>query len=257
MNGTSAGIRLLWTAGWDSTFRLLVALLVRRKSVQPYYLIDPDRKSTPNELQAMQRIAGALGARFPDASSRLSRPITAAVADLRPDDEITSRFERLRSRSHLGGQYDWLARFAKQQGVSDLELAIHRDDKAAGFLQPFVVRNDGGGDPYFELRSDVADPDLQLFQAFRFPVFDMTKLAMQRAAMEHGFVDLMELTWFCHLPTPDGRPCGRCNPCRYTMEEGLGRRIPLSTRLRNRRKRIIQTVKSPLGAAARWAGLRK
>jgi hypothetical protein len=248
---------LLWTAGWDSTFRLLVALLVRRRPVQPYYLIDPDRPSTPDELHAMQRITQAVADRYPRGAALLRSPVIAKVTDLHPDPEITERFRRLRSRSHLGGQYDWLARFAKQQGLSDLELAIHRDDRAHAFLGPYVVRDECGGDPCYRLRDDPADPDLRLFERFRFPVFDMTKRAMQRAAREAGFDQVMELTWFCHVPTADGRPCGKCNPCRYTIEEGLGRRVPLHGRLRYHKRKLVQGIKRPLRVAARWAGLRQ
>ncbi len=69
------------------------------------------------------------------------------------------------------------------------------------------------------------DSDLRLFQQFRFPIFSCTKVEMQRVAREHGFADLMEMTWFCYSPTRRMEPCGRCNPCRYTAEEGLSRRI--------------------------------
>ena len=255
MSTQDPSIRLLWTAGWDSTFRLLDALLVRGKSVQPYYLVDPGRPSTPNELRAMEQIAVVLRERHPQAAQRLGRPAVSNLQDLRPDPEITARFERLRARSHLGGQYDWLARFAVQQGLTDLELAIHRDDRAAEFLQAHVVREEGGGDPYYRLRDDPADDDLRIFERFRFPVFDNTKRDMERAARERGVAELMDLTWFCHRPTPDGRPCGRCNPCRYTIEEGLARRIPLRTRLRNHT--MVQRIKRPLRAAAVWAGLKK
>jgi hypothetical protein len=248
--------RLLWTAGWDSTFRLLVALLVRRKPVQPYYLIDPDRPSTPDELRAMQRIAAAIEAKHPGARGLLRETLVSNVIDVRRDAEITGRFQRLRERSHLGGQYDWLARFATQRGLTDLELAVHQDDKAAVFLQPFVVRADDDGDAFFRLRDAVPDPDLRLFQRFRFPIFDLTKRAMQQAAQQQGFADILELTWFCHQPTPQGDPCGNCNPCRYTIEEGLGRRIPLRNRLRFHRRRLFKQFKRPLRAAARWARLR-
>jgi hypothetical protein len=253
MTEQASGIRLLWTAGWDSTYRLLDALLVRGKAVQPYYLVDPGRPSTPNELRAMEQIAIAIAARDRAAAARLARPVVTSVADLRPDDRTTARFERLRARSHLGGQYDWLARFAAQHGLDDLELAIHRDDKAAAFLQQHVVREAGRGDPYHRLRDAPPDDDLRIFERFRFPVFDMTKRDMQRAARLGGFEGLMELTWFCHIPTADGRPCGRCNPCRYTIEEGLAWRIPLRTRLRNHR--VVQRIRRPIRAAAAWGGL--
>lgn len=251
-----ANVRLLWTAGWDSTFRLLVALVLRRKSVQPYYLIDPERPSTPDELHAMQRITAKIAEKYPDTAGLLRSPVIARVTDLRPDRDVTDRFIRLRSRSHLGGQYDWLARFARQQGLGDLELAVHRDDRAHRFLEPYVVLDDNGGDPFHRLRDKPADPDMRLFERFRFPVFELTKREMQRRAREAGFDEVMELTWFCHIPTADGKPCGNCAPCRYTIDEGLGRRIPLRGRLRYHRKKLVQTLKRPVRAAAKWAGLK-
>jgi hypothetical protein len=203
----------------------------------------------------MARIAAAIARDQPDAAARLREPIVSGVADLRDDPTITARFERMRSRSHLGGQYDWLARFAAQHGLTDLELAIHRDDRAAAFLGPHVVREEADGDDYFRLRDDPPDDDLLIFRDFRFPIFDKTKRDMQRLARRYGFADLMELTWFCHIPTPQGQPCGRCNPCRYTIAEGLARRIPLATRLRNHR--LVQQIKRPLGSAAVWVGLKQ
>jgi hypothetical protein len=254
MNPQARPIRLLWTAGWDSTFRLLDALLVRGKPVEPYYLTDPGRPSTAYELRAMTRIAETLAAKHPRAAAALARPVVSGVADLLPEEQTTARFERLRARSHLGGQYDWLARFAAERGLTDLELSVHRDDRAAEFLQSYVVREDGDGDPYYRLRGDAPD-DLRIFERFRFPIFDKTKRDMQREARAGGFADLMELTWFCHIPAADGRPCGRCNPCRYTIDEGLARRIPLGTRIRNHR--VVERIKRPLRAAAVWAGLRQ
>jgi hypothetical protein len=253
----SGAAKLLWTAGWDSTFRLLEALLVRRKAVQPYYLIDPERPSTPEELRAMQRVAAAVAAQHPAAASLLRETRIHKGTDVRPDPEITARYQRLKARSHLGGQYDWLARFAEQRGLRDLELSVHRDDRAAAFLGPHVVLCDADGDPYYRLRDDPPDPDLRLFERFRFPVFEKTKRDMQRVASERGFADILELTWFCHLPTSQGRPCGTCNPCRYTIEEGLGRRIPLKGRLRFHRRRLVKQFKRPLRFAARWAGLKR
>ena len=130
-----------------------------------------------------------------------------------------------------------------------------RDDRAAAFLEPHVVRDENAGDPYYRLRDNPAADDLRLFERFRFPVFDKTKRDMQRLAAERGFADILELTWFCHLPTADGRPCGTCKPCRYTIEEGLGRRSPLRGRLRFHRRRLTRQLKRPFRAAAKWAGL--
>jgi hypothetical protein len=257
-----ADIRLLWTGGWDSTFRLLTALLTRGKTVQPYYLRDQDRRaSTAIEMRIMEQIAGAIAAKSAEAAGRLRRPIIQ-VAEIRTDDPIFARFQRLRIRSNLGDQYAWLARFAIRQDLSNLELAIHRDDKAHGFLRAEVVREEGGGDPYYRLRDHPADADLRIFEPFRFPVFDMTKLEMERVARDQGFRDIMELTWFCHTPTRRGRPCGRCFPCRYTIEEGLGWRVPLPGRLNYYGRKLVMRMpgrshfyaRQVLRAVRRWRG---
>jgi hypothetical protein len=54
----------------------------------------------------------------------------------------------------------------------------------------------------------------------------------------------MELTWFCHRPIR-GEPCGVCNPCIYTIQEGLGVRVPASGR-RRYRMRVMPRIRSAL-----------
>jgi len=158
--------------------------------------------------------------------------IFTEIGDIRPNPVITEQFGRLRARSYLGDQYEWLARYAEEAGLSDLELSIHKDDKAHDFLEHSVARGSDQSDSSYRLRSELPEPDLQLFRYFSFPLFDMQKLEMQRLARTHGFDDLMEQTWFCHEPLWNGMPCGTCAPCRYTREEGLGRRIPFPGQIR-------------------------
>ena len=45
---------------------------------------------------------------------------------------------------------------------------------------------------------------------------------MRTQARQAGFDEIMSLTWFCHRPR-HGQPCGTCNPCIYTIEEGTRR----------------------------------
>ena len=225
---SSPRVKLLWTGGWDSTFRLLDLALVQQREVQPYYVVDTIlRPSYEHEIETMR----GLRERLPAA---LVAPTAFRNAANVPEDrKITENWRRLRSRSHLGSQYDWLARLAAAEGLHDLELAIHRDDRAHAFLEPHVERR---GDA-FALRPG-ADPDLSIFARFRFPLFEMTKLEMQAVAERDGFAELLERTWFCATPTSRGRPCGVCGPCRYAREEGLARRIPLSGHARYQRNRV-------------------
>jgi len=41
MQDQTEPINLFWTGGWDSTFRLIQLVFVNKKTVHPYYIIDP------------------------------------------------------------------------------------------------------------------------------------------------------------------------------------------------------------------------
>ncbi|WP_420457520.1 hypothetical protein [Rubrivirga sp.] len=218
-------VRLLWTGGWDSSFRLFDLAIRHRVEVQPYYLLEHVRASTGTEIDTMLALREAL--RDQDAgAAALVRPTAyrerrGLPVTRRKGDQIGS----LIGRTHLGKQYRWLSEWAEADGLDGLELSVHRDDRAYLFLKdhvrpdPAVV---GGG---YALKDEVEDPAITLFQPFRFPLLDWTKTRMDEHAREHGFEGLLHQTWFCHSPLR-GAPCGTCNPCRYAVQEGMGWRVP-------------------------------
>jgi hypothetical protein len=239
----TAPVQLLWTGGWDSTFRLLFLLLVEKRPVEPHYVITTDRPSIGAELRTMARLKQALLTRFPEARALLRPSRLFDVTDLTPNETTAAQLRALKAVNYIGRQYEHLARYAEQLGLDGLELSVHRDDRAYVFLRHAVhrvVTRDGG--TYWTLVDAPTDSNLLLFRAFRFPLFELTKLDMEQAAAEHGFSALMELTWFCHKPLPGDVACGRCGPCGYAMTEGMARRLPWTSRLtyyaRQARKRF-------------------
>lgn len=219
---------LLWTGGWDSTFRLLSLLLSEQREVQPYYILDDlqYRPAVPAEREAMRRIRQALLKHYPEAAVRLADTLEGRLADIDADPETARYYERCLAIGFIGGQYEWLARYCRQHHIDGMELSIHRDDKARDLLADLIGPDRERLDPRF-----AGDCRYELFKSFRFPLFDLTKRQMQSEARRAGFDELMKLTWFCHRPRR-GQPCGTCNPCIYTIEEGLGERVPPSGRLR-------------------------
>jgi hypothetical protein len=88
-------------------------------------------------------------------------------------------------------------------------------------------------------------------------LFEVTKLDMAREADDRGWRPFMDMTWFCHSPIR-GKPCGICNPCLYTIEEGLGDRLPRLSRVRSAVFRAcVLPFKAPIGATLRAMGLRR
>lgn len=225
-------VNLLWTGGWDSTFRLLQLLLVHRVAVVPYYLDDHTRASTPIELRTMARISSRLRETYPHTRELLQPLRVAAVVSVAEDADIEGALLQVRRRSFIGSQYAWLPAFCKQSGIVDMELGVHVDDKVQALLRAFAMEFDHPAG----FRSVRVDPrheetaEFRLFRYFSFPLFHVDKVEIGRQADAQGWGEIMDMTWFCHTPIRD-RPCGICAPCVYTIEEGLGRRVPASRRV--------------------------
>lgn len=221
--------KILWTGGWDSTFQLMRLLLSERRCVEPYYLIDEDRPSTGMELLTMRRIRARIRETHGPADELLRSTRFFSVFDIPACPKITDAFEAIRRRKFMGGQYEWLARFCEHHGITGLQLCIHVDDMAAAVVRPLVPAAQDGQPRLLDRRAS-GTSEHTLFEYFEFPVLDLTKKDMDRIAKEHGWDPIMQMTWFCHDPR-NGRPCGLCHPCRYTIEEGLAWRVPLPRRI--------------------------
>jgi hypothetical protein len=242
------GVNLLWTGGWDSTFRLLQLLLVHRLPVVPYYLEDPTRPSTRIELATMARIGERLGEIHPYVRELLQPIRRAAVNDIVVDADIADALREIRRRSFIGSQYAWLPAFCRRQGLHDIELGVHIDDKVQALVRPYAMEFEHAGG-FRSVRVDPAyagSAEFTLFGDFSFPLFGVDKVEVGRQADSAGWSEIMEMTWFCHTPVR-GRPCGVCAPCVYTIEEGLARRVPGPRRVLSFfYRRLALPLKSPL-----------
>ena len=237
---TAQAANLLWTGGWDSTYRLLDLVLVQGRAVQPYYFPDPVRASRQVELRTMETIKAEVARRRPDAGALIGDTIVIEAQDIPADPVIDEQYERLRAAAYIGRQYASLARMAKHHGLSRLELSVHVDDKLYDHLRGNIAERDG----IHALVDTPATADLEMFRPFVFPILRLTKIDMGARAAAAGFADLMEQTWFCHAPDRKGRACGICNPCVYTIEEGLARRVPWQNRVRYHARRVASPATS-------------
>lgn len=224
---------LLWTGGWDSTFQLLRLLTIYRERVTPFYLIDAERSSTGLELRAMKRVKDRLSGEYPHTRELLQPTRYFGVDDIAPDPEITEAFVSTSNKTHIGAQYEWLARFCKQNALTDMQLCIDAgSSKAYHRIKPFVTQVETPSHKTHRIDPKHAmTPEYELFRFYSLPVFGLTKLDMLSIAEEQGWNGIMEMTWFCHHPRGDMKPCGRCFPCISVIEEGLGWRIPVSSRI--------------------------
>jgi hypothetical protein len=240
---------VLWTGGYDSTFRILYLASVEKVLIQPHYIIDVDRQSSLRELQAISEIREELVRLDKQAACRIKPMKITSIRDIPPDSEITEAYNHLKSWARLGGQYDWLARYAKSNDLSELELGMNADDSFYGFLKAhvdpeskrWILRNEPVS------RASDGNADLKIFSNFTFPLLELRKLEMRELAKKYGFITALENAWFCFRPV-SGKPCGTCNPCIYSVEEGMSYRFPRSSMVRYRLRHITKVMHLPYRA---------
>ena len=204
--------KILWTGGQDSTFRVM-QLCNQGVKIQPIYVLDTDRRSTNNEIKAINIIKKELSIKFPD--SLIQETIFIDINDINVTSKTNNYYKKLKTEKHLGLQYAWLCELADK--YPQIELCVHKDDKATFFIS--------------KKESDKNYKEAQyIFQNFSFPLLDYTKLQMKKEAEILGCQEILELSWFCHDPIKN-KPCGICNPCKYTFEEGMGCRFTFKSKL--------------------------
>ena len=238
-------MHLLWSGGWDSTYRLLTLLLEHKVRTQPIYLIDPQRPSMPTELATMGAIRERLLREHPHVAELLLPRDLAVATDLPTNGAIDGWYAALvRARPTLGLQYHLVARYAAWCGIDDLELCVERHVGGIAYelmsSHTRLMKDPSTGLEYYKVRADHPVHGMELFQNVRFPVLGIDKLEMGRAAERAGFGAYMQMTWFCHRPLR-GKPCGECGPCRDAADLGFRRRIPWFNR--TVRRRVFRPLK--------------
>jgi hypothetical protein len=236
MLGTGAEpVRLFWTAGFDSTFRLL-ELAGQGRAVQPYYVIDRERRSYPVELDRMALIRGLVLERYPGA--RVAPLRIGLRDDLRIDPDITGAWEAIARQTHVGAQYAWLAQFCRDAGFGDgaVEVCMTRSEPPTP-LQGAVFEDVHA--PVLRLRAGAAQV---LFRHYAWPTRHLRKAEMRDRAVAEGFWPILQQSWFCHAPV-NGAPCGRCAPCRIARAERDDVVLPRRSRVRD----ALRRARSRLG----------
>lgn len=233
-------VKILWTGGWDSTFQVLQLLALQKKNVVPIYIISEKRSSTIIEISTMASIKEKLFEKLPYTKNLLQPTLYFGVSGIAENKDINEAFKRVRKKSFIGSQYEYLSRFCEEKNIYELQLCIHKDDKAHAIIENMVTKFDLENNNY-HLDEDLFYTDeYKVFGRFTFPVFNLTKTEMLDISRSQKLDEIMAMTWFCHNPKKGMKPCGTCNPCLYTIEEGLGWRIPLSSRIRSRAKSYIK-----------------
>ena len=220
-------VKLLWSGGWDSTFRLLQLLVIENKVVKPYYLIDPNRKSLSYEIRTMRKIKNRLFEKFPETRKRLLPTYMCEIHDIKENPGITKHYQAVKEKYSFGEQYDWLARFVIENELNGIEMSWEGREMTTKRKSVLPLIH-----PSSEIYTDLDTSITELFKYYKYPIFYTLRTDMITIAKQNDFYDLLELSWSCHLPSKRGNPCGRCTPCVTIMETGLSFRFSFFTKMK-------------------------
>lgn len=247
-------VNVLWTGGLDSSYR--VCELSRLPIViRPYYIWDSGRHSIPQELRAMERITTDIK-KHPATRAELLPIKIIHDTDIKADSAITQAWKVLNERYALGSQYDLLARFADQYGLK-LEVGLENSPrskatntiKSVTAIQLTTVNIRGGKYEVYNIIPEKSSPEGALiFKNLLLPatLWHKSKLEEVEGYKALDFEHIITKTWFCHHPVL-GMPCGQCNPCKDSLNEGLAFRVPLIGRILGATRRYTLGIVHRIG----------
>ena len=221
---------ILWTGGWDSTYRI-IELSRKNITIVPIYIIGDNRTSEQYEKQAIERITSLL--RQHPATKAVIKPVHYVEKKEIPTNEaISEAYKRIEKTTHLGKQHDWLARYAFYH--PGLEIGTEAGEPETSHIidaiqQYGVIKKER--DTYVLDKEKSSDDGLLVLGNFEFPIIDKYETDMLRNINNWGYQDVMKEIWFCHEPI-GGKPCGFCHPCVVKMESSMEYLLPTQARRR-------------------------
>ena len=252
-------VTLLWSGGWDGTFRLL-QLAENDIQIQPIYVIDAERRSNDNEIEAMHKILKRI---------KENKLFKAKILDIVyykvewilencKDSEISENFRYLREKYKIGAQYEWFSLLCKKLNIKMESAVVHQyhgkvEDAIIeeGILAP--IENDFLEGRFHVLPKDEIKTAYIVFENMILQVIKLSKEDEWHIAEEKGWMDIMELSWFCHSPI-NGKPCGLCGPCDDAMNTGMEWRMPKEAKKRYKHRKLYRYINSVKGIVKSMIG---
>lgn len=225
-------VYILWTGGWDSTYRM-VELSQMDVDIIPIYIIDTTRPSRDIERKTMEKLRTEL-CNDSRTIAKIEPVIEIKISDLPESKAIADAYQRIQKEIRLGTQYEFLARLAlKYPGI---EIGIEKPN--GEFSGCYEAINHYGRLIYengvFQIDKSNSSKDLvEIFGNVTFPIIDKTEIDMLSNIKKWDYVNLMKGIHFCHKPRHN-EPCGACRPCQQKMECGMEFLLPPKAQFRYR-----------------------
>jgi 7-cyano-7-deazaguanine synthase len=238
-------VYILWTGGWDSTYRV-VELSRLCVIIQPVYILDESRHSYERELKSIDTITRLLMDKEETLASFLPL-IIVNKTDIPENKHISDTVTMLREKYQWGVQHDWISRIALE--YPGIELCV---EKIVGEFSPTrnIINAHGSvtmGTHGYIVTDDSDEVLKTVLGNITLPIFETTETQMVENIKSWGYESIMENIWFCHNPI-NGKPCGLCVPCHTKWDNGMRFLLPADAIRRANRVEAINRKYGKKGA---------
>lgn len=243
-------VNILWTGGWDSTFRLCQLSRMDGVEVQPVYFYKEgvsDRTNWKKEIQAQNTLLPLLRQKEATKACILN-PIRLTEKDLPQSKNFDQAFEKWKSSPLMPGQLHFLGKlpllFPKLEYCIEGPTLKRRQQgfklgKTQVFLEEHGFRFHFRPDGYADMDTSQADPELKLlWGGFTFPILGITEMAMVPIIRSWCYEDLFKHTWTCDYGGEE--PCGVCHNCETKWASGMLNFFPPSAIRNHKIKRYLE-----------------
>lgn len=240
-------VTLLWSGGWDGTFRFL-QLCQNDIDIQPIYIIDENRKSSQIEMDRINQIIKICRAKFKANILDVIFYDKLWILENCKNERISESFKILREKYNVGIQYEWFALLSDYLDTKMESAVVHQyhgkvEDAIDNEGKLIEIENDFLPESRYCVIANGENENItDIFGNIILPVIKLTKQDEERIARENGWMDIMNLSWFCHTPI-HGKPCGLCGPCDDAMNTGMEWRMPMSSQFRYKRRKFLASIK--------------
>jgi len=211
IDNTTEKIKIFWTGGLDSTFRLVQLLFTTKHIVEPHYIVRHE-DSTGIEIDTMIQIRRALTRKYPEVRSRFLPTVYVNEAYIPEFEDVKEEIEELKKKGKVAEQYLIMSNYCREYSIDKIEVALTRISGEKAFFTDFK--------------------NSPAFKSFTYPTVELTKKEMLSIAIKNKWDDILFMTSFCRRPVNKLTPCGVCGPCVDAVASGMGSRFPLKARIK-------------------------
>lgn len=221
---------ILWTGGYDSTFRICQALIDEKEIVQPIYISDiidnkPEkinerRHSLKNEYDAMNKIRLEINKLFP--FTKISFLPLIDIKKINIDYDIRFHMSVLKKQNRVRRaicQYGAISQLSinlnyNSNKIKYLEVSVEKDPHNSRMYKTIHNKvNCYNNKCYLKSNLNREDESLSIFNYLVFSTLNYTKQDMLDISKKGNYENILKLTWSCWYPK-NNMPCKKCIMCK-------------------------------------------